>query len=129
MKLDHIGIAVKSLEVAKKAYEAMGLAIESTDNVAGENVKVAFLPLGDTRIELLEPTSAESPIAKALEKRGEGIHHIAFLVDDIEKAIKDARAGGLQMINEAPRTGAHGRKVAFVHPKSTGGVLIEFVQD
>ena len=129
MKIDHIGIAVRSMDAARKAYEAMGLAVESTDTVAGEKVRIAFLPVGDTRIELLEPMSPEGAIARAIEKRGEGIHHIAFLVDDIQKAIVDAKAGGLQMVDENPRVGAHGRRVAFVHPKSTNGVLIEFVQD
>ena len=128
MKIDHIGVAVKSIGTAVKAYEALGLKVTSTDTVASEAVRVAFLPIGDTRIELLEPTSGESNIAKAIEKRGEGIHHIALLVDDIVEAIKRAKEAGLQMINEEPRTGAHGRKVAFIHPKSTGGVLFEFVQ-
>ncbi len=128
MKIDHIGIAVKSLEAAVKAYEALGLKVTSTDTVQTESVKIAFLPVGDSRIELLEATSPESNIARFIEKRGEGIHHIAFQVQDIEAAISRAKASGLQMINEEPRTGAHGTKVAFVHPKSTGGVLIEFVQ-
>ena len=119
---------MKSIGTSVKAYEALGLKVTSTDTVASEAVRVAFLPIGDTRIELLEPTSGESNIAKAIEKRGEGIHHIALLVDDIVEAIKRAKEAGLQMINEEPRTGAHGRKVAFIHPKSTGGVLFEFVQ-
>lgn len=128
MKIDHIGIAVKSLESAVKAYEALGLKVLSTDVVESESVKIAFLPVGDTRFELLEPTSPESNVAKFIEKRGEGIHHIALKVQDIEAAISRAKGAGLNMINEQPRTGAHGTKVAFVHPKSTGGVLLEFVQ-
>ena len=128
MKIDHIGIAVKSLETAVKAYEALGLKVMSTDTVQTESVRVAFLPVGDSRIELLEATSPESNIAKFIEKRGEGIHHIAFQVQDIKAAISRAKGAGLQMINEEPRVGAHGTKIAFVHPKSTGGVLIEFVQ-
>lgn len=92
-------------------------------------MKVAFLPVGDSRIELLESTDPESAVSKFIEKRGEGVHHIAIRVDDIEKVLKDAKASGIQLINEAPRIGAHGRKVAFAHPKSTNGVLLEFVQD
>ena len=128
MKVDHVGIAVKSLEAAIKAYEGLGLRMTSTDTVAGEGVKVAFLPVGESRIELLESLTPNGVIAKFIEKRGEGVHHIALQVDDIDEAIARAKANGLQMINETPRTGAHGRKVAFVHPKSTSGVLLEFVQ-
>jgi len=128
MKIDHIGIAVKSLELTAKAYESLGLEVTSTDSVWSEGVKVAFLPAGDTKIELLEPLNADSVIAKFIEKRGEGVHHIALQVDDIEAAMKSAKEHGMQLINEEPKVGAHGRKVAFIHPKSTGGVLIELVQ-
>lgn len=128
MKIDHVGIAVRSLETAIAAYEALGLNVSSTDTVASESVKVAFLPVGDTRIELLEPTTPESAIAKAIEKRGEGVHHIALRVDDIEGSMKAAKEKGLQLVNETPRIGAHGRKIAFIHPKSTSGVLLELVQ-
>jgi len=128
MKIDHVGIAVRSLETAIAAYEALGLNVSSTDTVASESVKVAFLPVGDTRIELLEPTTPESAIAKAIEKRGEGVHHIALRVEDIEGSMKAAKEKGLQLVNETPRIGAHGRKIAFIHPKSTSGVLLELVQ-
>jgi methylmalonyl-CoA/ethylmalonyl-CoA epimerase len=129
MKIDHVGIAVRNLESAIKAYEALGLKVASTDTVASEGVKVAFLPVGDTRIELLESITPESAIAKAIEKRGEGVHHIALHVEDIEGSMKAAKERGLQLVNETPRIGAHGRKIAFIHPKSTGGVLLELVQD
>jgi len=128
MKIDHVGIAVRSLESAIKAYEALGLNVSSTDTVAGEAVRVAFLPVGDTRLELLEPATPESSIAKSIEKRGEGVHHIALHVDDIEGSMKAAKEAGMQLVNETPRVGAHGRKIAFIHPKSTSGVLIELVQ-
>ncbi len=129
VRVEHIGIAVKDLESAIKAYEGLGLKVSSTDTVAGERVKVAFLPAGDCRIELLESLTDDSPIAKFIGKRGEGVHHIAFRVDDVEQALKEAGEGGLQLIDGQPRVGAHGKKVAFIHPKSTSGVLIEFVQD
>jgi len=129
MKIDHVGIAVRSLEVAVKAYEALGLKVSSTDTVASEAVKVAFLPIGDTRLELLEPIAPESSIAKSIEKRGEGVHHIALRVENIEESMRLAKEKGLQLVNETPRIGAHGRKIAFIHPKSTGGILLELVQD
>jgi len=129
MNIDHVGIAVRSLEAAIKAYEALGLKVSSTDTVASEGVKVAFLPVGDTRLELLEPIAPESSIAKSIEKRGEGVHHIALRVENIEESMRLAKEKGLQLVNETPRIGAHGRKIAFIHPKSTGGVLLELVQD
>ena len=129
MKIDHVGIAVRSLEAAIKAYEAIGLKVSSTDTVANEAVKVAFLPIGDTRLELLEPIAPESSIAKSIERRGEGVHHIALRVENIEESMRLAKEKGLQLVNETPRIGAHGRKIAFIHPKSTGGVLLELVQD
>ena len=128
MIIDHIGIAVKSLDAAIKAYEGLGLKVSSRDEVTSEGVKVAFLPLGESRIELLESTNLEGAVAKFIEKRGEGVHHVALRVDDIVKALADAKANGLQLINVTPRVGAHGHKVAFVHPRSTSGVLLEFVQ-
>jgi methylmalonyl-CoA/ethylmalonyl-CoA epimerase len=129
MKIDHVGIAVRSLEAAVKAYEALGLKVSSTDTVASEAVKVAFLPIGETRLELLEPIAPESSIAKSIEKRGEGVHHIALRVENIEESMRLAKERGLQLVNETPRIGAHGRKIAFIHPKSTSGVLLELVQD
>jgi len=129
MKIDHIGIAVKDLETAIKAYKGLNLEVTSTDTVAGEGVKVAFLPVGEIRIELLQAINPDSIMVKFIEKRGEGVHHIAFKVENIKEAMNMAKENGLQLIDEKPRQGAHGSMVAFVHPKSTHGVLIEFVQD
>jgi methylmalonyl-CoA/ethylmalonyl-CoA epimerase len=128
-KIDHLGIAVKDLAAAQQVYKtALGLTLESVEEVPTEQVRVAFFAIGETHIELLESTTPDGPIAKAIEKRGEGIHHIAFEVEDIRAAMANARAGGLQLLSEEPRPGAHGTQVVFVHPKSTGGVLVEFVQ-
>lgn len=125
-KVDHIGIAVSNLEEALKLYtDVLGLNLADTEIVEEQKVKVAFLPIGDTEIELLEPTDPDSPIAKFIEKRGQGIQHIAFRVDDIEKAIKEMKDKGMRMIDEKPRYGAGGANIAFIHPKSTQGVLIE----
>ncbi|TLZ51232.1 MAG: methylmalonyl-CoA epimerase [Methanobacteriota archaeon] len=129
MEIDHIGIAVRKLEPALAVYGAIGIRATMTEAVPSEGVRVAFLPVGESHIELLEPLAADGPIAKFLENRGEGLHHIALAVDDIQAAMTRARSGGLAVIDEVPRQGARGRKVAFVHPKSTGGVLLEFVQN
>jgi methylmalonyl-CoA/ethylmalonyl-CoA epimerase len=123
-KLDHIGIAVKSLEEAK-IYEALGLAVQHVEVVETQRVKTAFLSVGDSNLELLEPTSPDSPIAKFIEKRGEGIHHICFRVDNIEEHLARLKAEGYRLINEAPVPGAHGCRVAFLHPAAGNGVLIE----
>ncbi len=127
-RIDHIGIAVNSIEEASKLYEALGLVSTGIEEVAEQKVKVCFFPCGDSEIELLESTSPDGPIAKHIEKRGEGIQHIAIRVENIEEAIADAKAKGLRMIDETPRYGAGGAKIAFVHPKSTGGVLLELSQ-
>lgn len=128
-KLDHIGIAVESIEEGLKYYrDVLGMEYLSEEEVTEQNVRVAFLKLGESRIELLEPTSSVSPIAKFLEKRGVGIHHIAILVDDIEAALSNHRKAGARLIDETPRVGAHNMLIAFVHPKSTGGVLLELCQ-
>lgn len=128
-KVDHIGIAVKDLEKALKFYEGiLGLKSVGTEVIEEQKVKVAFLPIGDTEIELLESTDENGPIAKYIEKRGEGIQHIAYKVDDIEKAIDEMKKCGLRMIDEVPRYGAGGAKIAFLHPKSTYGVLIELCE-
>lgn len=128
-KVDHIGIAVKSLEETLKFYEdALGLKCEGTEVVKEQKVKVAFLPIGDTEMELLESTDDEGPIARYIEKKGEGVQHIAYRVDDIEKAIEEMKAKGIRMIDEKPRYGAGGAKIAFLHPKSTHGVLIELCE-
>jgi methylmalonyl-CoA/ethylmalonyl-CoA epimerase len=126
LKVDHIGIAVSNLDEAIKVYtEVLGLELAGTEIVEEQMVKVAFLPVGDTEVELLESTSPDGPIAKFIEKNGEGIQHIAFKVDNIEEAIKAMQDKGLRMIDESPRYGAGGAKIAFMHPKSTGRVLIE----
>ena len=128
-KVDHIGIAVKNLEETLKFYEeVLGIKSVGTEIVEEQKVKVAFLPIGDTEIELLETTEEDGPIAKFIEKRGEGIQHIAYKVDNIEKAIEELKAKGVRMIDERPRYGAGGARIAFLHPKSTFGVLIELCE-
>ena len=123
-RLDHIGIAVRSLD-AVKIYEAMGLTIDHVETVPTQGVKTAFLSAGDANLELLEPTGPESPIAKFIEKRGEGIHHLCFRVDDLDDQLTRLKAEGFRLINEAPVPGAHGCRVAFLHPAAGNGVLIE----
>jgi methylmalonyl-CoA/ethylmalonyl-CoA epimerase len=127
-KIDHVGVAVKSLEEAVKTYEALGFEVEEIEEVAEQKVRVAMLPAGESRVELLEATSEDSAIAKFISSRGEGIHHIAINVENIEEALNKAKEAGLRLIDEKPRIGAGGKKVAFVHPKSTHGVLLEFVE-
>lgn len=128
-KVDHIGIAVKSIDEALKFYEdVLGIKCVSQEVVEEQKVKVAFLPVGDTEVELLESTDEDGPVAKFIEKKGEGIQHIAYKVDDIEKSIEELKAKGIRMIDEKPRYGAGGVKIAFLHPKSTFGVLIELCQ-
>lgn len=124
MKLDHIGIAVKSLDAAK-IYAALGLAVDHVETVETQGVKTAFLSVGDTNLELLEPLSPESPVAKFIEKHGEGIHHICFRVDNLEGHLARLKRAGFRLINEAPVPGAHGCRVAFLHPSTGNGVLIE----
>ncbi len=129
MKIDHLGIATKGIDEALKFWsEALGLENVHTETVEDQKVRVAMLPIGESRIELLEPTSDDSPISKFLEKRGGGIHHIAVEVEDIVAALEKLKARGMRLIDETPRTGAEGCLVAFVHPGSTGGVLLELVQ-
>jgi methylmalonyl-CoA epimerase len=123
-RLDHIGIAVKSLDAAK-IYEALGLTIEHIEAVETQGVRTAFLAAGDAMIELLEPSGPQSTIAKIIEKRGEGIHHICFRVDDIEAQLARLQQQGYRLINESPVPGAHGCRVAFLHPAAGNGVLIE----
>jgi methylmalonyl-CoA/ethylmalonyl-CoA epimerase len=123
-KLDHIGIAVRSLASAK-IYEDLGLTIGHVETVETQRVKTAFLSVGDSNLELLEPTSPDSPIAKFIEKRGEGIHHICLRVENIEEHLERLKAKGYRLINEAPVPGAHGCRVAFLHPSAGNGVLIE----
>lgn len=127
--LDHLGVAVESLDKGKAFYEALGLGPMTTELVASEKVNVGFFELAnDARIELLEPTEKDSPVAKFLEKRGPGIHHICLRVNDIRSVLQTLKAQGVQLINEEPRPGAHNCLVAFIHPKSTGGILIELSQ-
>ena len=127
LKIDHLGIAVKDMASAKLAYEALGLRIDFETEVPTEKVKTAFITVGESHLELLEPTDPTSAIAKFLEKRT-GLHHICVLVDDIEKTMEDMRAAGAQLLDEKPRIGAGGCKVAFIHPKSAAGVLLELKQ-
>ena len=125
-KLDHIGIAVNNLDEALKLYsEVLGLKLAGTEIVEEQKVRVAFLPVGDTEVELLESTSPDGPIAKFIEAKGQGIQHMAFKVDNIEEAIEEMKAKGMRMIDEKPRYGAGGARIAFMHPKSSNGVLIE----
>ncbi|MDA3962646.1 MAG: methylmalonyl-CoA epimerase [Planctomycetota bacterium] len=126
-RIDHLGIAVKSLEEAIPMYEeAFGLSCENIEEVPSQKVKTAFFNVGGTHIELLEPTSDDSPIAKFIAKNGEGVHHVAFASDDVPGQLAQAKAAGIRLINEEPVVGAGGKQVAFLHPKSTRGVLTEF---
>jgi methylmalonyl-CoA epimerase len=129
MKINHLGIATKEIDQALKFWEdALGLEKVHTEVVEDQKVRVAMLPLGESRVELLEPTSEDSPISKFIEKRGGGIHHIAVEVEDIVDALARMRANGATLIDETPRVGVEGCLVAFIHPKSSGGVLVELVQ-
>ncbi len=130
MKIDHLGIATKEINEALKFWQdALGLENVHLEEVAEQKVMTAMLPIGDTRIELLEPTSEDSPISKFLEKRGGGIHHIAVEVEDIKDSLAKLRSQGVRLIDETPKIGAGGCLVAFVHPSSTNGVLLELVQN
>lgn len=128
-RIDHIGIAVKDLNETLKFYtEVLGLKCTGTEEVAEQKVRTAFIPVGQSEIELLESTSEDGPIAKFIEKKGEGLQHIAVRVDDIEKALEELKQKGAALIDEKPRYGAGGARIAFVHPKSTKGVLLELCQ-
>ncbi|MEP6706011.1 MAG: methylmalonyl-CoA epimerase [Pyrinomonadaceae bacterium] len=129
MKIDHIGIATRGIEEASSFWcDALGIKSFDTEEVKEQGVRVAMLPLGESRIELLEATGDSSPITSFLEKRGPGIHHIALRVSDIRSALAQLKASGARLIDEAPRPGAGGCLVAFIHPSATGGVLIELVE-
>ncbi len=129
LRVDHIGIAVKDLEQAKKFYtEVLGMKCMGEEVVEEQKVKVCFIPCGDSEVELLESTSPDGPIAKYIEKNGEGIQHLAIRVDDIEAALADLKEKGVRLIDEKPRYGAGGASIAFVHPKATGGILLELSQ-
>ena len=129
MKIEHIGIATRTLDEALSFWrDALGLQVVHTEVVEEQKVRVAMLPVGEPRIELLEPTSEDSPVAKFLEKRGAGIHHIAVRVDDIRATLERLKDSGARLIDETPRVGAGGCLVAFVHPSSANGVLLELVE-
>ena len=129
MKIEHIGIATRSLDDALTFWrDALGLEVVHTEIVEEQGVRVAMLPVGEPRIELLEPTSDDSPVAKFIEKRGAGIHHIAVRVDDIRAMLRRLKESGVRLIDETPRVGAGGCLVAFVHPSSANGVLLELVE-
>ncbi len=123
--LDHIGIAVKSIDTGLAIYRALGIEPEGIEEVEDQGVRVAFLPVGDARIELLEPTGEESPIARHIQRRGEGMHHICLRVPDIRAAMRQLEQEGYRLLSEEPLRGAHDCLVCFVHPKLAGGVLIE----
>ncbi len=128
-KVSHIGVAVKDLERAKEIFRTLGLEVEGEEVVEDQKVKVAFIPVGETRIELLEATSPDSPVAKFIEKRGEGVHHLALGVDNVEAMLEELKAKGVRLVDEKPRRGAHNTLIAFLHPKSTGGLLLELCQE
>jgi len=129
LKIDHIGVAVKSIDNGKKFWsDVFGLDFEGTETVEAQKVKTAFFPVGQGEVELLESTAPDGPIAKYIEKKGEGIQHIAFRVDDIENALAELKQKGIRLIDETPRIGAGGAKIAFLHPKATGGVLVELCE-
>jgi methylmalonyl-CoA/ethylmalonyl-CoA epimerase len=125
LKIDHVGIAVKSLSLSSKIYELLGLESTGTEEVAEQKVRVTFFPSGDSEIELLEATSPDGPIAKYIEKNGEGLQHLALRVDNIDAALAELKGKGIRLIDEKPRRGAGGARIAFIHPQSTGGILLE----
>jgi methylmalonyl-CoA/ethylmalonyl-CoA epimerase len=128
-KISHIGIAVASIEQAAPFYrDVLGMEFEGTEVVTEQKVKVAFFAVGESRIELLEPTADDSPVAKFLDKNGPGVHHVAYEVADLEQRLAALKAEGVRLIDEAPRTGAHNTRIAFMHPKASGGVLTELCE-
>jgi methylmalonyl-CoA epimerase len=126
--VDHIGVAVKSLAAAKGIYEQLGLKLSPEETVQAEQVRVVMVPLGETRMELLEPTSENSVIAKFIAKRGEGLHHVSLRVPDLAAAVERLKQGGVQLVSSEIKVGAGGHKYIFVHPSSAGGVLLELVE-
>jgi len=126
--IDHLGIAVNSLAAAKAIYEKLGLTVSREETVEQEQVRLAMVPVGESRLELLEPTSASSTIAKFIAKRGEGLHHVCIKVPDLRAAVERLKKDGLRLVSEEIKTGAGGHQYVFVHPASTGGVLLEIVQ-
>ena len=127
--IDHIGIAVRNIKEAGKFYrDILGLEIQDIEKVVGQKVNVAFLPISDSELELLESTQSDGPVAKYIDSKGEGVQHIAFRVDNIEKALEELKAKGVRLIDEKPRKGAGGARIAFIHPKETHGVLVEICE-
>jgi len=128
MQIDHLGIAVKSLAAAKGIYEKLGLSVSAEETVEQEQVRLVMVPVGESRLELLEATSENSTIAKFIAKRGEGLHHVCLKVPDLAAAVARLKADGVRLVSEEIKTGAGGHRYVFVHPSSTGGVLLELVQ-
>jgi methylmalonyl-CoA epimerase len=126
--IDHLGIAVKSLAAAKIIYEKLGMNVSPEETVAAEHVRVVMVPVGDSRLELLEPTSETSAIAKFIAKRGEGLHHVSLRVPDLKAAVERLQNDGVRLVSEEIKVGAGGHRYVFVHPSSTGGVLLELVE-
>ena len=129
LKIDHLGIAVNSINEGKNFWsDVLGLGFEGTETVEEQKVTTAFFPVGESEVELLESTSPDGPVAKYIEKKGQGIQHIAFRVENIEAALQELKEKGVRLIDEKPRRGAGGAMIAFLHPKATGGVLVELCQ-
>ena len=129
LRVDHIGVAVNSIDAALTFFrDTLGLKLEGSETVAEQKVTTAFLPVGDTEVELLQSTAPDGPVAGFIEKKGEGVQHIAFVVDNIEEALKELEDKGIRLIDKVPRMGAGGKKIAFIHPKDTYGVLVELCQ-
>jgi methylmalonyl-CoA/ethylmalonyl-CoA epimerase len=127
--IDHIGIAVKSIEQAGRFYtDVLGLSIQGIETVADQKVNVAFLPITDSEVELLESTEPDGPVARYIESRGEGIQHIAYRVENIDEALAELKEKGIRLIDQEPRNGAGGARIAFIHPKETNGVLVELCE-
>ncbi|THB76427.1 MAG: methylmalonyl-CoA epimerase [Desulfobulbaceae bacterium] len=129
LKIDHLGIAVNSIDDGKNFWsEILGLEFEGAETVEEQKVKTAFFPVGESEVELLESTSPDGPVAKFIEKRGQGFQHIAFRVADIDEALEELKAKNVQLIDQTPRKGAGGARIAFLHPKATGGILVELCE-
>ncbi|MCG6906169.1 MAG: methylmalonyl-CoA epimerase [Desulfobacteraceae bacterium] len=129
LKIDHLGIAVNSIEEGQRFWqEVLGLNFEGTETVAEQKVTTAFFPVGESEVELLMSTAPDGPVAKYIEKKGQGIQHVAFRVENIEAALEELKAKGVQLIDQTPRKGAGGAKIAFLHPKATNGVLVELCE-
>lgn len=129
LKIDHLGIAVNSIDDGKNFWsDVLGLKFESTETVETQKVTTAFFPVGESEVELLESTSEDGPIAKYIEKRGQGFQHVAFRVANLKESLKELKEKGIQLIDQEPRVGAGGAKIAFLHPKATGGVLVELCE-